>query len=195
MITIEGQTYYRVAKLVKSHGVKGEMKIEPLTPYFNLCDWSRDCWVSDRHSKLSLRTILSVRWNGHSGFVTLSGIRDRNDSDNMTGGYLLIEKSKLPVPQEGEYYVHDMIGMNVFTVNGSKIGILSDIREGPSYDWYEVTLDDSKDKKLIPAVSDFIESLDVAGKKLVIRETPGLLKETESGDNPGSVRKENRADD
>lgn len=195
MITIEGQTYYRVAKLVKSHGVKGEIKIEPLTPYFNLCDWSRDCWVSDRQSKLSLRTVLSVRWNGHSGFVTLSGIRDRNDADTMTGGFLLIEKSKLPATQEGEYYVHDMIGMNVFTVNGGKIGTLSDIREGPSYDWYEVTLDDSNDKKLIPAVSDFIESLDVAGKKLVIRETPGLLKETEPGDNPGSVRKENRADD
>ena len=195
MITIEGQTYYRVAKLVKSHGVKGEIKIEPLTPYFNLCDWSRDCWVSDRHSKLSQRTVLSVRWNGHSGFVTLSGIRDRNDSDNMTGGFLLIEKSKLPVTQEGEYYVHDMIGMNVFTVHGNKIGILSDIREGPSYDWYEVTLDDSKDKKLIPAVSDFIESLDVAGKKMVIRETPGLLRESEPADNPGSDRKENRADD
>jgi 16S rRNA processing protein RimM len=179
MIQIDDQTYYRVAKLVKSHGVRGEIKIEPLTPYFNLCDFSKGCWVSDRQSKLSFRTIQAIQWNGHSGFVMLSGLNDRNESDKFVGGFLLLDRSKLPEPADGEHYVYDLMGLDVFTEDGRRVGTLTDIQEGPEYDLYEVTLTGTQLKKLIPAVQEIIRSLDVKQKRMVIHDMPGLLDDPE----------------
>ncbi len=195
MFLIEGQTYYRAVKLVRSHGVRGEMKIEPLTPYFNLCDFSGECWVSDRHSQLSRQTVLDIRWNGHSGFLSFSGIGDRNESDRFAGGFLLIGKDRLTAPPEGEYFVFEMIGLNVFNEDGNPVGVLSDIREGPAYDWYEVTLQETGEKRLIPAVEDFIRSVNIECKKIIIRDRPGLLKDIGTESEPNPSGKGARADD
>lgn len=183
-------SYYPVAKIIKSHGVRGEIKIEPLTPYFNLCDFSGGCLVTDRFSGQSVRSVRALNIQGRIAYMSLSGTDDRNESDKLSGGMILLKRGQLPELPEGEHFVFDLIGLSVITEDGQHIGILSDIREGPAYDWYEVTLNGKGTRHLVPAVSDFIRKLDVENGCVIIRPAPGLFGETDDTTENGS-----RADD
>ncbi len=171
--------YYPVAKILKSHGVRGEIKIEPLTPYFNLCDFSGGCLVTDRFSGESIRLVRALNIQGRFAYMSLIGADNRDESDKLTGGMILLKRGQLPELPEGEHFVFDLIGLSVITEDGQNIGILSDIREGPVYDWYEVTLTSKGTRHLVPAVSDFVRKLDVENGRVIIRPASGLFGETE----------------
>jgi len=91
----------------------------------------------------------------------------------MTGSELCLKPSQLPVPEEGEFYWRDLIGLAVFTDQGVELGTLVDIFETGSNDIYVVR--GSTKEYLIPAIADVIADVDIPGKKMIITPLDGLL--------------------
>ena len=105
----------------------------------------------------------------------LQGITDRGAAEELRGLLVLAEEGQLEPPEEGEYYWHQLIGMEVWTDTGKPVGTLEKILDTGGHDVYVVRKGERE--TLVPAVRDVIQKVDVAGKRMVIHAIEGLLNE------------------
>ncbi|BDI32406.1 ribosome maturation factor RimM [Capsulimonas corticalis] len=97
-------------------------------------------------------------------------VNDRNEAEALFGHAIFIRETERPSLPEGEFYVDQLIGLSIVTDAGRALGKLTDVLNTPANDVY-VT-----DKNaLIPAVSEFVLSVDVPGGVITVRDVPGLL--------------------
>jgi 16S rRNA processing protein RimM len=74
---------------------------------------------------------------------------------------------------EGQYYTFQLIGLDVVTTEGKRIGQITDIMSTPSNDVYIV--EGKRGEILIPAIEDVVKSIDLKKGKIVIEAIEGLL--------------------
>jgi 16S rRNA processing protein RimM len=110
-----------LGKITGVHGVKGEIKIMPYTQppeaITNYQPWQLE---KTRGSHLSL-SVSSFRRQGEGLVVKITDLEDRDEAKTLVGSFIVIERDQLPALDEG-YYWADLIGLQVFTVNGIDLG-------------------------------------------------------------------------
>lgn len=152
-----------IGKIVAPHGVRGDLRILPLTEkpeqFLNL----KYLLLPDGH-KLTLQ---HTRFHKHVVLVKAKEICSMNDAELLRGKEVLIYVKDLPKLAEGQYYVADLIGIPVYTENGDKIGIFKESFNAGSTDVYVIeTLD--KNNILLPAISAYIKEINVAENRIVV---------------------------
>lgn len=165
---------YRIAKILRGHGIKGELKFTPVNERFNKLNTGIKLYLADRFNKVQEVQIEKIRIMQTEGIVKFKEIADRTEADKFSGGYLLIDKLDLPKLPKNEYYVDDLIGMDIVDEAGRKRGVLNDIYSQPAYDIYEV-LHDGK-KSLIPAVEEFVTHIDKKKRTITLHVIDGLIE-------------------
>ena len=96
------------------------------------------------------------------------GIDDRNAAEAAKGTELFITEEDLPELPEGQFYIRDLIGMEVEEQGGSFHGVVTDVLQNTAQDIFEVKRDDGK-TVLIPKVDAFVQKID--GKERLITVT------------------------
>jgi 16S rRNA processing protein RimM len=84
-----------------------------------------------------------------------------------------VTENALQPLQPGEYYHYQAIGLEVFDLNGERIGIITRLWSTPAGELYVVQ--GSEKEHLIPAVKEIIEKVDLAAGKMIINPPAGLL--------------------
>ena len=159
----------QIGKIVKAVGIKGEVKVYS---YSN----SEERYEEKQHIYVEnvKYTIEKSRFSKNIATLKLSGIDDRNAAEALKDSDIYIDESDLPVLSDGEYYIRDMIGITVVDDKGNTIGRLSDVIQNSAQDLYEVEMEDGK-KILIPAVEEFILSIDIESKQMNVKLIEGLI--------------------
>lgn len=141
-----------VGKIVNTHGVRGELKIE---------SWLDDPILFGELEELVVNgktyTVKSARVQGKFALVKLEGINSIDDAMCVKGRVASADRDQIPL-EEGAHFIADLIGMDAFDVEtGVVFGKVTDIHEYPAQDVYEV-----KGEKLylIPDVPVFVEGVD-----------------------------------
>ena len=163
-----------IGKVLKPWGVKGEMKIEPQTDFperFKKLD--RVVLVSPAGKEMTER-VTAVRYVNNEPFVTLSGYDSPEKAKALNGWFIKIPQEQTVVLPEGSYYWFELIGMDVFSEEGEKLGTISDIFETGSNDVYVVKR--GRKEVYIPATREVIRQVDKEAKRMVIRLIDGLLE-------------------
>ena len=75
--------------------------------------------------------------------------------------------------RKDEYFVADLIGIDVWEDNGEKLGVLKDVIETGANDVYMITLEDGKEL-LLPAIKECILNVDVENRKMEVHVMEGL---------------------
>ena len=159
-----------IGRIVVPQGIKGEVRVLPLTDF------------PERFSTLK-RAFLAAPWDRevevegarfHRGMVLLKirGVDTRNEAERLRKADLQVEEADLVPLGEDEYYVFQLVGLQVHTEDGQALGQVADVLRTGSSDVYVVR---GEREYLIPAVKEFVVDIDLAGKRLVIRPIPGLL--------------------
>jgi 16S rRNA processing protein RimM len=169
-----------VGHVAKPHGTRGELFVQPLT------DHPGDVFVpgvvlrpADAAGALPdpdlppLR-IDSVRPFQRGWLVGFGGFEDRSAADLMRGRYLLIERARLPPLAEGEVFLHQLLGLEVLTVQGKRVGEVIEVYEMRPADLLEVRTE--RGTVLIPYLETVVREVDVAGGRLVVDPPEGLLE-------------------
>jgi 16S rRNA processing protein RimM len=163
-----------IGKAVKPFGVKGEMKIEPMTDFperFN--GLHRVHLVSPAGRELAVE-VKSVRYAGATPLLLFDGYNSPEAAKSLNGWFVKIpEEEVVPLP-EGTYYWFELIGMEVVEENGASFGTLVDIFETGSNDVYVVKRGDKE--IYIPATREVVRLVDKKGKRMTIRVPEGLLE-------------------
>jgi 16S rRNA processing protein RimM len=120
--------------------------------------------------------ILDVRTPQGYPIVLFEGYTDRTATDTLRNTLIEIPEEELPVLPEGEYYVHDLEGIEVVTTGGEVIGQLEEVIQTGSNDVYLVRRRGQKDI-LIPALDDIVREVDLDARRMTVEVVPGLLDE------------------
>ncbi len=165
---------YRVARILRSHGLAGEWKIQLMgtrSEQLNVGKWVAEDRFGQQRAEVHPE---SIRWTGSTAIVRCREMEDRTAADRFTGGYLSVRAEDLLVLSEGEYYVEDLIGLAVLDEEQHRVGTLSDVLKNAPHDLYEVEHDGRR--SLIPAVDEIVRSIDLVQRTMTIRPIPGLLE-------------------
>jgi 16S rRNA processing protein RimM len=106
--------------------------------------------------------------------LTLDGIVTREAVDELRGADVFIRRTDAAPLGDDEYYIHDLLGMQVSTVDGQALGPVREVIETGVHEVLVVTRPGQSDA-LIPLVREFIAELDIPGRRVVVRPIEGLL--------------------
>jgi 16S rRNA processing protein RimM len=163
-----------IGKAVKPFGVRGEMKIEPLTDFpERFKKLGRVYLVSPAGKKVSSE-VRSVRYAGKAIYLLFSGYGSPEQARALNGWLIKIPEEEALPPPEGSYYWFELIGMEVFSESGEKLGKIADIIETGSNDVYVVK--QGRKEVYIPATKEIVKQVDRKTKRMVIHLMDGLME-------------------
>ncbi len=90
----------------------------------------------------------------------------RDEAESLTGSELFVSRDEFPETEEGEFYVCDMIGLEVKDSQGKRLGVLVDVMATASNDIYVV--DGDKGEVLLPVIPGVIKQIDLDGGKITV---------------------------
>ena len=162
---MEKKQYIEAGRIVNTHGVAGEVKIEVWLDSPQFLKSFKRCFIDRREVKL-----LSARV--HKGFVIvkLEGVEDVNAAMAMKGRTVFIDRADARLPK-GAFFLQDIIGASVVDEQGREIGKLTDVMETPASNVYVVK---GETEHLIPAVPEFIMSTDAENGIITVHLIEGM---------------------
>ncbi len=158
-----------IGKIVNTHGIKGELKVKASSDFIEE-RFRKGGHVIVRYNKEDIeKEIASMRI--HKGMVLISfvGQQDINLVEKYKGCTLYAPKDK-DLLDEGEYYISDLIGCEVYD-HGKSIGIVKNVQ---LYDHHDLLVVEGKQKVLIPYVDAFIENEDIENKRIDVSLIEGF---------------------
>ena len=163
----------KLGKIIGTFGIKGELKIYPLTNYKEMFLDFKQIYVSkdDAVIKVNLK---KARIQKNTVIVLFEGIDSINQAQDYIGRDIMVNETDLPELEESEEYVYRLLGMKVYLEDNEYIGSISDVFYNGAHDVYEIKNGNGKEI-LIPVLADTIISRDFEEGKMVVRLLPGLL--------------------
>lgn len=165
--------YLRVGKIVKTHGVDGEVCVYPLTDDASRFGLLSDVFIEGNDPLKSIRIEYS-RINGNRVVLKFSDVNDRDSAEKIVNRYLLISRKDAVSLPKDSYFISDLIGCEVFDENGILLGKLTDVLQTGGNDVYTVT-DIAGREILIPALKSVFIEMDTENKKIIARLPEGLV--------------------
>lgn len=162
-----------VGKIIGTHGIKGQMKLHSWSGNADSLSAVKAVTLKSPGGVLQEFAINCFKANSGKFIIGLKGFDDINQVQQFMGYELCLKRCQLPGLDEDEYYWSDLIGLQVFTDDGTLLGTVADIFETGSSDIYVVRNEERE--YLIPAIADVIKAVDPAGGRIVITPLDGLL--------------------
>ncbi|SHH07523.1 ribosome maturation factor RimM [Tepidibacter thalassicus] len=164
--------YFKVGQIVNTQGLKGEMRVYPLTDYkerFEELDW---VYIGDDLD--TKYEIEKVRYKNNLVILKIKGIDNINEVEKIRNEYLKIPRENARKLEEDEYFIADLIGIKVYTVKGDYIGVLDDVIQTGANDVYIIKNEEGKEF-LIPAVKQIVPEINIEEKKIIIDPIKGMI--------------------
>ena len=152
------QRMITVGRLHGAFGVRGEVKLESFTdPLRSIARYQPWILLDARGIERACEGV-RVREGGKGLIATMPGIEDKDAADALRGTEVLVPRSALPPPAEGEFYWVDLEGLRVVNVEGTDFGIVSHLFASGAND---VLVAQGERERMIPFVQpDYIRSVD-----------------------------------
>lgn len=164
--------YLVVGKIVTTHGIKGEVKIKVETNDLGRFEKGNKLYLGIDEKNIKQEIIIdNVRYQKNMILLSFNNIQNINDVLEYVGLNLYVDIDEVRV--DGEIYYDDLIDCACF-VGDEKIGVVTDVMEVPQGEILRIKLNSGK-KVLVPYVDEFIESVDIDKKEIIINPIEGLL--------------------
>jgi len=160
--------FITIGEIVAPQGTKGKLKVKVLTDFPHR--FAANSTVYINHQPI---TIEYSTWYKGMVVIKVPVIDSRQDAEQLRGAMIEIPHSQLQPLPEGQYYLFQLIGLEVWTTDGELLGNVREILTAESNDNYVVTGEEGE--FLIPAIEDVVKSVDLEAKRITIEPMEGLL--------------------
>ena len=152
-----------VARITTPHGVRGEVKLQPLTDFPHRFAETESLLLAD-----GTRMVLeSARLQRDTVLAKFKGMDTPEAWIPFRRQELFItEDALMPLP-DGQYYIHQIIGLEVVDESGAVQGTVGDVLQTGSNDVYVVKTSDGKEI-LLPAIDTVVKRIDVPAGRMVV---------------------------
>ena len=159
-----GPEFICIGKIHRAHGIKGDVILDPMTDFPERIRRGRIVYVGDAHMAL---TVSRVRPKPPYLLVGFNEIEDETAASEFRNQYLYVRTADLPPLPEGEFYFHELIGLDAVNPDGQRVGVLSEILETGANDVYVITKPDGTEE-LVPDIPQFILKIDISAHTITI---------------------------
>lgn len=166
------EQFLRVGVISSTHGIRGEVKVFPTTDDAARFKKLKKVLLDTGKEQLELE-VQSVKFFKQFVIVKFKGIDNINDIEMYKGKSLLVPREDAVALGKDEYYIADLIGMEVFTEEG-RFGVLKDVMETGANEVYIID-SNRHGEVLIPAIKQCILDVDIEGRKMKIHLMDGLI--------------------
>lgn len=167
------EQFLQVGVISSTHGIRGEVKVFPTTDDAARFKKLKKVLLDMGKEQLELE-VQSVKFFKQFVILKFKGIDNINDIEKYKGKSLLVLREDAVPLGRDEYYIADLIGMEVFT-GDERFGVVKDVMETGANEVYIID-SDMHGEVLIPAIRQCILDVDVENKKMQIRLMDGLVR-------------------
>ena len=153
-----------IGKIVAPHGVRGDIRILPLTEKPELF-LDLEYLLLEGGKKL---TVKNARFQKRMILVTTKEVTSMNEAELLRDKNIYIKAEDLPELEEDEFYVADLVGIPVYDLEGKQIGTFKDSLSTGSNDVYIIAVPGAKDI-LVPALKEYFKEINLAEKRIVVK--------------------------
>ena len=168
----EKLTHFRIGQIVNTQGLKGEVRVYPYVDDINRFDDLESFYLNKNFNEEF--EVERVRYKGNMVIMKIKGIDSVELAEKLKTKNLYISRENSVDLDEDEFFIADLIGLEVFTVAGDKVGVLKDVLQYSANDVYVVKGDNDKEN-LIPSTMKFVPEINLEDKKMIIDPIKGML--------------------
>lgn len=165
--------YLKIGQIINTHGVKGEFKIFPLTDNIKRFSKLKRVFLKSGED-FRVVEVEGVKYLNDLVILKLADINDMNEAQKLKNQYIFVDRENAVKLQKDSYFIADLIGLQVLTEDGELLGRLVSVFSTGSNDVYDIKQENGK-SILIPAIKDVIKSVDIEGRKMIIKLLEGLI--------------------
>jgi len=164
--------FFVFGEIVKTRGLRGCLKVLSFLESQDILDGLDFVYLESKTGQRSRHEIKKINAAGHFLFIELNGIANVDEAQKFVGSKLLLPKDLLEELPEDEFYWSDIIGLDVYTVEGRHLGRIESIFPTGSNDVYVCRGENGE--FLIPAIADAVVRIDLASRKITVKLLEGL---------------------
>jgi 16S rRNA processing protein RimM len=154
-----------LGRLGATHGVQGWVKVTSFTdPPAGIANYPR--WTLVQAGQRREARVLESKRAGQGLAVKLEGVDSIEDASRLNGAEVQVDRSELPPAGPGEYYLHDLVGLEAVNRDGVALGTLVEFLELPAHP--VMVLRDGKVERLVPAVPERLVAVDFEAGRITV---------------------------
>jgi 16S rRNA processing protein RimM len=154
-----------IGVVVAPHGVRGTVKVRATGSGRHLREGVEPV-VAGRPRRIS-----RVRETPKGFLIDLEGIEDRSGAAAFRGAELMLDRRELDAPQEGEFYVGDLVGLTAMSDAGEVVGTVAETFETPAHEILVVR--NEGDVLFVPLTLEHVPEVDLDARRVVVRPPEG----------------------
>jgi 16S rRNA processing protein RimM len=162
-----------LGEIVATHGIEGWLRLRLYNPESRTLSPNREILL-EKAGLTTPQRLKAVKGHSLRLSILLDGVAGIDEAKKWIGATLSITEAGLPPLAPNEYYYYQAVGLEVFDINGARIGVVERIWPKPGGDLY-VVKGETKEY-LIPIVKEIIEKIDLAARRIIINPPAGLLE-------------------
>ena len=146
-----------MGRVAGSYGVRGWIRVERAEAALPDCGkW----WIDGREY-----SVAQTKWHSGDLLAKLEGIEVREAALELKGREVSVQRGSLPEPEEGKYYLTDLIGLEVVNQQGEALGVVKRMFSNGAQDVMELA---GEKTHLLPWVAAVVKAVDLQGGRIVV---------------------------
>ncbi len=164
----------RVGVIANTHGVRGEVKVFSTTDDLARFDSLKEVILDTGKEHINLE-VEGVKYFKKMTILKFKGYDNINDIEKYKGMDLLVTRENAVPLEEGEFFIVDLIDLNVIDEFDNEIGVLVDVMQTGANDVYVIELKESGKELLLPAIDDCVLDINLEEKVMKVHILEGLM--------------------
>lgn len=164
--------YFEIGKIVNTQGIRGDVRVVPQTDDIKRFEKLKTMDIYRNNKKRTL-TVEKIWYHKKFVIIKFEEIKTMNDAEEIKDYTIRISRDEAIELEEDEYFITDLIGIDVITEDDSKVGVVKDVLVTGANDVYVVKTD-GKDL-LLPAIKQCILNIDMDKKIMKVHIMKGLV--------------------
>ena len=164
--------YLELGQIVNVKGLKGEVKVNSFTDDNTKFERIPNVFLKQK-GNLKEYSIEKVGYSKNQVIIKFNGVNTVEEAETLRNAYIVVDREIFGELPEGVYYIADLLGLDVYTEDGTLLGKVDDIFSTGSNDVY-VVKDELGKQKLLPGIDEVIKQIDLESGKIIVNLIEGL---------------------
>lgn len=167
------EEYITIGEIVNTQGVKGEVRVLPHTDFPERFKELPEALIYHQGQRFTYH-ITSARDHKKFIIIKFAEVPDMNAAEKLKGAVVQITRDQLmPLPKDN-YYIFEIVGLDVYTDDGEKLGKVKQVLQTGANDVYVVKPPNGADI-LVPALKQVVKEINIEANRMVVELPEGLL--------------------
>lgn len=167
------EQFLKTGKIVGTHGIKGEMRVEPWCDSPEFLKNLKNLYFDQGKQKVAVK---SSRVHKNLVLLTVEGVDSIEQADLLRGKVLYLDRGDVKL-EEGQTFIEDLIGLTVRDGETGRVyGKITEVFATGANDVYRIK-HEAGAEYLFPAVKHMIKETDLTAGVIEVLPIPGIFDE------------------